>query len=160
MAERLGRGESGEKVTFRIRARGGRRPQGGGTTTSSTQGEERSKPNDALVSDFHKEWFGDYHSLESENDFIQWLLPLFLNSGVNWEAHKLGRGEAREIRRDLTAAVNVVKSYRLMLDFYGFRLEDDVTGKVVPLENREARKARFENFNYSSHNYLRISTTI
>lgn len=116
-----------------------------------------SRPDNARVNDFHTKWYKNYEDLEEEHGFIQWLFPLFLNSGVNWEAHKLCRSEAREIRRDLKAAVNVVRSYRLMLDFYGFRLADDVTGEVVPLEDKKARKKRFENLNYSSHNYLRIS---
>lgn len=145
------------KMTFRVMSEEGGDPKEGHNYLFYTE-MEKSKPNNALVSDFHRDWFENYYDLESEHGFIQWLFPLFLNSGVNWEAHKLRRSEAREIRRNLAAAVNVVRSYRLMLDFYGFRLENDVTGKVVPLENKRAREARFENFNYSSHNYLRIST--
>lgn len=156
-----GEGERAERgdvrMTFRIVPEEGGDPKEGHNYLFYT-GRERSRPNDALVGDFHKDWFGNYEDLESEHGFIQWLFPLFLNSGVNWEAHKLGRSEAREIRRNMDAAVNVVRSYRLMLDFYGFRLVDDITGEVAPLEDEKAREARFNNFNYSSHNYLRIST--
>ena len=120
-------------------------------------GKLPSKPDGAYVREFHEEWFGDYQRLEEEHGFIQWLFPLFLNSGVNWEASRLGRGEARLIRRDLVAAKNVVDSYRLMLDFYGLKLADVRTGRVEYADNECVRRRQLENLNYSSHNYLRIS---
>lgn len=149
--------EGGEtQMTFRIIADEGGDPKRGANYLFYTK-KLASKPDEAYVTEFHEEWYEDYNSLEREHGFIQWLFPLFLNSGVNWQAHKLGRGEAREIRRDLNAAANVVKSYRLMLNFYGFELADENTGKVVPIKDEKLRNERFENFNYSSHNYLRIS---
>ena len=48
----------------------------------------------------------------------------------------------------------VIKSYRLMLGFYGADLDNEETGQL-----RRARnfKSRFENLNRFSHNYLRIT---
>lgn len=41
-----------------------------------------------------------------------------------------------------------------MLDFYGMRLKNNQTGE---LERSENWKERYENLNYSGHNYLRIT---
>jgi len=48
----------------------------------------------------------------------------------------------------------VLKSYRLMLDFYGLQLTDELTGQ---LERTQGYASRYRNLTRSSHNYLRIS---
>ena len=78
------------------------------------KGKQRTRPDCALISDFHTTWRGDFKRLECAHGYIQWLFPLFADSGVNWDARKLEHGEARLMRRDLDIAVNIVKSYRFV----------------------------------------------
>ena len=49
-------------------------------------------------------WFGDHGTLERHHHYIQWLFPVYENSGVNRHASALRRAEAREMRRDLGVA--------------------------------------------------------
>jgi hypothetical protein len=44
------------------------------------------------------------------------------------------------------------------LDFYGFELVDEKTGKIRRLRG-DAYEPRFHNLNTSSHNYLRITVS-
>ena len=55
---------------------------------------------------------------------------------------------------DPVAHERVIKSYKMMLDFYGMRLKDERTGEVERAENW---KERFSHLNRSMHNYLRIT---
>jgi hypothetical protein len=48
----------------------------------------------------------------------------------------------------------IVKSYEMMLDFYGLKLVDKTTGKV---ERGDNYKERYLHLNRSFHNYLRIT---
>jgi len=47
-----------------------------------------------------------------------------------------------------------MKSYEMMLDFYGMRLKDKETGEVERANNW---KERFQHLNHFMHNYLRIT---
>jgi len=83
----------------------------------------------AKVSDMHK-WFGNYEKLERYHDYIQWLFPLHDPSLFNKKIQLLQRHEVRSIRRDKNASARIVRSYEMMLDFFGFRLTNKTTGKV------------------------------
>jgi hypothetical protein len=48
----------------------------------------------------------------------------------------------------------MMRSYALMLDFYGMKLKDQETGE---LERSENYVSRYRNLNTSGHNYLRIT---
>jgi len=69
----------------------------------------------------------------------------------------LEHGEAWLIRRDPDCAHNFIKSYQLMLDFYGFQLEDLRTGRIG---FSPRYKERLAHLNSSFHNNLRITRMI
>jgi hypothetical protein len=50
--------------------------------------------------------------------------------GMNWESQPLQKHEREEMRRDPEIVQRVLRSYTLMLDFYGMRLVDSKTGLV------------------------------
>uniref|UniRef100_A0A3B4GX58 Opioid growth factor receptor (OGFr) conserved domain-containing protein n=1 Tax=Pundamilia nyererei TaxID=303518 RepID=A0A3B4GX58_9CICH len=102
------------------------------------------------ITEFHKKWYRDYKSLEYVHTYIQWLFPL-QEPGVNYEASTL---TTEEITVNLIAKKNLLKSYKLMLDFYGIVLCDEKTGKVKKAEHWEER---FDNLNSHTHNSLRIT---
>ncbi|XP_074533504.1 uncharacterized protein LOC141796342 isoform X2 [Halichoeres trimaculatus] len=115
-------------------------------------GKTPSRPDDLMISDFHNEWYKSYDKLECVHTFIQWLFPL-PEPGMNYEATPLTREEIKEFCNNSTAKANLLKSYKLMLDFYGIKL-DEKTGKVERASNW---RERFSNLNSHTHNNLRIT---
>ena len=106
------------------------------------------------IDDIHTTWFGDWERLERQHDYIQWLFPIRELSMFNSRSQELQLHEAQRIKENPEARARVLRSYEMMLDFYGMQLMDASTGEV-------ARHARYrwcyENLNYSAHNSLRIT---
>uniref|UniRef100_A0A3B3X688 Opioid growth factor receptor (OGFr) conserved domain-containing protein n=1 Tax=Poecilia mexicana TaxID=48701 RepID=A0A3B3X688_9TELE len=74
------------------------------------------------------------------------LFPL-QEPGVNYEATTL-------TKQEIQVKKNLLKSYELMLDFYGIKLENEETGKVARADHWSDR---FQNLNNHTHNNLRIT---
>ncbi|XP_071797949.1 uncharacterized protein [Asterias amurensis] len=110
--------------------------------------------NGMSIDQVHDVWYGNYSLLETCHDFIQWLFPIRELSMYNHQAQELQLHEAKSIIEDPAARQRVLKSYHMMLDFWGMSLEDEKTGVIVRGDNWEER---FRNLNRSSHNYLRIT---
>lgn len=115
--------------------------------------EVSSDPNGAYIDEIHKEWWYDLDRLESHHGYIQWLFPI-RESGMNWQAQELQQHEAEAIQKDEKAMERFVKSYEMMLNFYGLKLLNRETGEVDRAKNW---RERFCHLNYSMHNYLRIT---
>ncbi|KAF5904604.1 opioid growth factor receptor-like protein 1 [Clarias magur] len=111
------------------------------------------QPHGVCIEDFHKDWFGDYTRLERVHSYIQWLFPT-QEPGVNTYAHVLTPIEIKHFCEDKTVKKRLLKSYKLMLDFYGIRLVNEETGEVRRANNW---RERFENLNRNRHNNLRIT---
>ncbi|XP_031713183.1 opioid growth factor receptor-like [Anarrhichthys ocellatus] len=116
-------------------------------------GMKCSVPDGVYIDGFHTDWYGQYNSLESVHSYIQWLFPL-QEPGMNYEASTLTKEEITEFCQSNTAKANLVKSYKLMLDFYGIELCDEETGEVKRAFNW---RDRFNNLNSRLHNNLRIT---
>eukprot|EP00999_Lentomonas_sp_LEN2_P002532 NODE_416_length_1524_cov_40.155333_g384_i0.p1 GENE.NODE_416_length_1524_cov_40.155333_g384_i0~~NODE_416_length_1524_cov_40.155333_g384_i0.p1 ORF type:complete len:433 (+),score=69.82 NODE_416_length_1524_cov_40.155333_g384_i0:101-1399(+) len=106
------------------------------------------------IDELHEQKFGDYQWLEDTHCFIQWLFPIRECSGFNGRSQALQLHEARTMAADEDVKRRVIKSYELMLDFFGMKLTDPHSGTVVRGDNYEEQ---YRNLNYSSHNYLRIT---
>ncbi|XP_031588923.2 opioid growth factor receptor-like protein 1 [Oreochromis aureus] len=116
-------------------------------------GKKRSVPDGVYITDIHEKWYGDYERLEYVHTYIQWLFPL-QEPGVNYEASTLTKEEITDFLNHSIAKENLLKSYKLMLDFYGIVLCDEKTGEVRRAEHWEER---FHNLNSHTHNNLRIT---
>eukprot|EP01095_Lingulamoeba_sp_RSL-Kostka_P009068 TRINITY_DN30_c1_g7_i1.p1 TRINITY_DN30_c1_g7~~TRINITY_DN30_c1_g7_i1.p1 ORF type:complete len:278 (-),score=98.09 TRINITY_DN30_c1_g7_i1:231-1064(-) len=116
--------------------------------------EMSSKPRGAKIDNMHKTWYGDYHKLEAHHGFIQWIFPI-REQGLNGSAHKLQLHEIEAISNSDEMKERLVKSYEMMLDFYGMVLQNRETGEVR--RNKKNYKSRYNNLNHSFHNYLRIT---
>ncbi|EPS97072.1 hypothetical protein FOMPIDRAFT_1032136 [Fomitopsis schrenkii] len=114
----------------------------------------RCRPDNLHIDDLHKQWRGDYAKLEYKHGFIQWLFPI-PELGANYESQPLQRHEAEAMKADETIVERVLRSYRLMLDFYGMSLEDSETGLLARSDKNY--KDRYRNLTRSLHNNLRIS---
>lgn len=115
--------------------------------------EVPSSPNGAYIDEIHEEWWHDHDRLESHHGYIQWLFPI-RESGMNWHAQELQQHEAEAIQKDEKAMERFVKSYEMMLHFYGLKLLNRETGEVDRAKNW---RERFHHLNCSMHNYLRIT---
>lgn len=116
-------------------------------------GREAAQPDGFSISEFYSEWSGRYGALERVHTFIQWLFPL-QEPGMNHQARPLTPLEVEKFRESDVAKENLLKSYQLMLDFYGIELRDEKTGEVRRSPNW---KDRFDNLNRNTHNNLRIT---
>lgn len=111
------------------------------------------KPDGLLIDEIHSQWFGNYNMLENNHGYIQWLFPTRSKS-KSAECQQLQLHEIRDITADPSSHDRVLQSYKLMLDFLGIRLLDDVKGLVDRADNWEER---FANLDRSLHNALRIT---
>lgn len=113
----------------------------------------KSEPDGDYIDVIHREWNTDYDRLETHHGFIQWLFPT-CQRGVNAYAYELQDDEIELIQQDDAAMERLLKSYEMMLGFYGIKLVDRETGQVQRAENWQER---FHNLNRRTHNNLRIS---
>uniref|UniRef100_A0A673L6S8 Opioid growth factor receptor-like n=1 Tax=Sinocyclocheilus rhinocerous TaxID=307959 RepID=A0A673L6S8_9TELE len=94
-------------------------------------GRIKSSPDDVYIDEFHQQWWGEYEKLEIVLTYIHWLFPL-QEKGRNLRAHELTK---KEIKVNKQAKSKLVKSYKLMLDFYGICSVDESTGDVERAPN-------------------------
>lgn len=83
-----------------------------------------------FIEEIHKKWWGRYGPLEAHHGYIQWLFPI-REDGLNSYAQRLQLHEAKAIAADPVLQGRIIKSYELMLDFYGMKLTDRATGITV-----------------------------
>ncbi|KDE07615.1 hypothetical protein MVLG_02080 [Microbotryum lychnidis-dioicae p1A1 Lamole] len=107
------------------------------------------------LDDHHTHLSHNYAQLESNHSFIQWWFPL-RTPGVNAQAPLLTSNprELIALRTDPGVQRRFRKSFEIMLDFYGFELDDFDAGTIKRSENYEAR---YRNLVKNSHNWLRVS---
>jgi len=117
--------------------------------------EIQSYPQGDYIDEIHKDWFGHYELLEGHHGYIQWLFPI-REKGMNSYSQELQLFEAKAIAEDPKLTKRLIKSYRLMLDFYGMELACETTGLVRRKKN-ESWKECYCNLEERSHNWLRIT---
>jgi len=87
-------------------------------------------PNKATIETIHNTWYGNYELLDKNYDYIQWLFPI-REEGVNEHAKPLQLHEIEEMKKDPIILDRFMKSYKLMLGFYGLQLLDESTGEIA-----------------------------
>jgi hypothetical protein len=88
--------------------------------------------------------------------FIQWLFPI-PEHGVNYLAQPLEPHEADAISSSPSCMSRFLRSYDLMLAFYGIRLVDR---NISLLERTDDAQKRFDHLLSHPHNLLRITRII
>lgn len=99
-------------------------------------------------------WCWDDDRLEERHDYVQVLFPLPERSAFNALAPLLDEATIACFRTDETIRANLLQSFRVMLRFYGFRV-DEKTGEV--LEAASFRERAPEWLFPEDHNHLRIT---
>ncbi|XP_027032176.2 opioid growth factor receptor-like protein 1 isoform X2 [Tachysurus fulvidraco] len=115
--------------------------------------KKKFNPDGVYIDDFHDYWFGNYDNLEYVHSYIQWLFPI-QEMGMNFASRELSRTEIKLFHADEEVKKRLLKSYKLMLDFYGIELVNEKTGEVKRAQNW---RERFKNLNRNTHNNLRIT---
>jgi hypothetical protein len=120
-------------------------------------GKLKAKPSTENIDEIHSQWFGRFDFLENNNNYMEWLFPIYGSAGMNPHTSPLSMYEAELIRNDKKSSIRVVKSYKLMLNFFGMKLEDDITGKVAREENLwEARYCQMNSAGITSNKISRM----
>ncbi len=105
--------------------------------------EIRCRPDGLLIDELHEQWQGAYKTLEDHHGFIQWLFPI-REAGMNYRAQPLQAHEVAAMKASELIVERVVRSYELMLDFYGMRLADRTSGRLDRADNYLARYSHLE----------------
>jgi hypothetical protein len=116
-------------------------------------GESESQSEGGFVKELHTKWWGEYDMLEERHNYIQFLFPI--REGGMASIQPLTKNEAEQFKKNPEMQANLIKSYRLMLYFYGLVLKDEKTGEIE--RNPENYVDRYKNLSWHSHNYLRIT---
>lgn len=98
-------------------------------------------------------WNYDYHKLEYTHNFIQWLFPTNEISRFNPNAPVIFNQTAEQFQSSEIAKKNLYKSFCIMLDFYGFEIDEN---DEIKIGNKfDERNKNW--INNGNHNYLRIT---
>jgi hypothetical protein len=118
-----------------------------------------SYPEGDYLKIIHKKWFGKRKLLEENHSYIQWLFPTTEEPTNNTHAYPLSEYEINYMTKDADIQENIIKSYELMLDFYGMRIKNKETGE---LERNDEYQVNYNHLNKktSAHNFMRICRII
>jgi hypothetical protein len=99
-------------------------------------------------------WTWDHEKLEEIHDYIQVLFPLPEASAYNSRAPILLPEDIAEFRANPKIRENLLRSFRMMLDFYGLEYQED-----PPLVRKASHFPQRSQvwLVYGNHNHLRIT---
>ena len=108
-----------------------------------------------MISDI---WQWDHEQLESSHDYIQWLLPLDVDSNFNPDAPLLTREDQEAFKSNDILQSHVRRSVELLLNFLGLAFSaPDRAGPVKPIVKASHFEARKGLWAHPNHNWLRIT---
>ena len=113
-----------------------------------------SFPKGDLIENILNYWHGNYKLLEEHHGYIQWLFPNLYQSQFNSDSSSLTRNEMTRFRESEIIAERLVRSYKLILDFYGIKLVNEETGELNRSEDYKKRYCA--TFLTKYHNHLRM----
>ena len=96
--------------------------------------------------------------LQFQHDFIQWLFPTQEPSAHNKHAPILTKQDIAAIRADRNIQTNMLISFQLMLEFYGFTVNISDNPAIVVSEDFYRCSKRW--LKKRNHNFLRITRII
>jgi Opioid growth factor receptor (OGFr) conserved region len=114
----------------------------------------RSESRDSSGRTLQEIWSWHPRQLENSHDYIQVLFPLKDASQFNRNAPLLDDKTVEQFRADERIQKNLLQSFRVMLRFYGFRL-DEQSGEVVEADDFADRAPEW--LFPEDHNHLRIT---
>jgi len=107
------------------------------------------------VDTVHQKYYAQYEFLEENNLYMEWLFPIYGSAGINPQTKPLSMQEAELLKSNIQCSIRVVKSYKLMLNYFGMKLVNDATGEIGrDPQNWEARYCRT---NTCTNNNIKIT---
>jgi hypothetical protein len=107
------------------------------------------------VDAIYEKYFAQYTFLEENNNYMEWLFPIYGSAGLNPNTKPLSMQEATLIKNNIQCSIRVVKSYKMLLNFFGMKLVNDSTGEVG--RDPEVWEARYCHLNTTSNNNVKIT---
>ena len=107
-----------------------------------------------LLSDIHE---FDFHELEHNHDYIQWLFPLPEPSGANASAPLLSNDDISRFQADESLRTHLLQSLELMLRFLGLELAEGDAGSASIRTAGHFGERHQVWLRPGNHNFLRIS---
>jgi len=104
-------------------------------------------------------WAFGHEQLESVHDYIQWLFPVEKPSQYNSDAPLLDGETIAVFKDDASLQERLVRSLRLLLDFYGLQLVDGVIAKSSAYAERQSTWQDAAQ-GHINHNLLRLTRII
>lgn len=114
---------------------------------------EKQDPEGRMIQDM---WAWDFEDLECSHDYVQWLFPLSEKSTFNSDAPVVDQEVIQAFQSDQQLRQNLLKSFLVMLRFYGLQCVQDVE-KVVVSRSDDYPIRKQEWVCMFDHNYLRIT---
>jgi hypothetical protein len=114
----------------------------------------KGKPLESVDAIYEKN-FANYDFLEENNNYMEWLFPIFGSAGLNPHTKPLSMQEANIIKNNIHSSIRVVKSFKMMLNFFGMKLVNDLTGEIG--REPEVWQARYCHLNTRTNNNIRIT---
>jgi len=114
----------------------------------------KGKPLDNIDS-VHEEYFAKYDFLEENNNYMEWLFPIYGSAGINHNTKPLSMQEAELFKKNIQTSIRLVRSYKLMLNFFGMKLANDLTGEVT--REQDIWQARYCQINGRTNNNIKIT---
>lgn len=101
-------------------------------------------------------WQWDSKQLENVHDYIQWLFPLKEKSNFNMYAPILRDLDIKTFRASAELKNNLLKSFQVMLHFYGLKCIDN--SEIIQITTDNNFDLQKDNWlNRGNHNHLRIT---
>lgn len=116
-----------------------------------------SQPYGEYIDKIHESWYHNYEKLERDHSFIQWIFPNSFQSRFNIHAKPLSKEEAEEFRTNPEIIRRYLKSYDMMLGFYGMKLKDKHTGELTRSRHPNFKERYYKTLVTSWHNHMRIT---
>ncbi|QKQ77020.1 opioid growth factor receptor-related protein [Nostoc sp. TCL240-02] len=102
-------------------------------------------------------WTWNFEELECVHNYIQWLFPLHERSAFNPDAPILDQEIIEVFRSNPYLRQNLLRSFTVMLQFYGLQRHESNDGKVIINQSEEYQNRKSEWVCIFNHNYLRIT---
>lgn len=102
-------------------------------------------------------WTWDFEKLECVHDYIQWLFPLAEKSNFNPNAPIVDNEVIEAFKTNTLLQQNLLRSFSMMLSFYGLKVVKDKEGKTIVEKSPEYSIRKQEWVQMFDHNYLRIT---
>ncbi len=100
-------------------------------------------------------WGWEYDILEYTHDYIQWLFPLREESNFNLDSPVLDKETIDQFKNDPLLQEYLLKSFLMMIEFYGFELNVDNNIIIKPSIDYNNRSRNW--LSPYNHNYRRIT---